>query len=479
MKADPKISRSTLRDKLPRLPAQTLRVVELALNPDADLAETAAVIAADADLAERILQIANSSLYPSSGVRRIDNLRKALLLIGLNATLTLALCLSLSAIFRPMYAASIGRQTIWRRSVVAATACRVIAHKLSWENGEMVMLGGLLQDLGQLVLVQEFPHAYTALLKRHLAHDELVARETENFGCNHVEVGMWMAEDWHLPDYLEAAIRESHEEYPKEPLGRAVALSGLIADIWVGLDPVAARQLATEAADRLLGLRGKQINELLAAVQQALPQATRVFDVGKFEVKDWDIGADVSLPAPLQPAASGATPAVEARAKLGLSDARVRQHTDSATGFFDQAFIATLLASEFNAAFHHAWDFSALLVRVENYPEISAHGQAAADAAMQSIAKVVGRTKRDEDMAGRLRNNSLLVLLPGTAFKFGLLVRDRLLRALAQAQAGDNNPGVPLPRVCIGLAGICGNGSYRTPREFLMAAEKDCLSLAD
>ncbi len=459
------------------MPAETLRVVELALNPDADLTETAAVIARDADLTARILQIANSPLYPSSSVRRVDNLRKALLLIGLNATLTLALCLSLSAMFRPMYAASISRQTIWRRSVLAATACRVIAHRLRWRNGEMVMLGGLLQDLGQLVLVQEFPQAYSALLDHHLAHHELLAEETEILGCNHVEVGMWMAEAWHLPDYLAAAIRESHEEYPLEPLERAVALSGLIADIWVGADPVVARELAAEGADRLLGLRGEQFDELLAAVQQALPQTTRVFDVHHIEASDWSIGAGDSMPASAQAPAPDGAFAVEVRGKLELSDAEIRLHTDPVTGLLDQAFIAALLESEFGAAVLHAWDFSAILVRLENHSAISSrHGQAAADAAMQAIANVVVRTKRDEDMAGRLRKNLVLILLPGTAYKFGLLVRDKLLQALAQTAALGTDPVILVPRVSVGLAGVCGGGTHRTAQEFLLAAEKDGLT---
>ena len=71
---------------LPTLPGVALRIIGLANNPDSDLAEVAKVIAMDPVLVVKLLKVANSPLY---GLRRkSENLRQAITLLGLNATLT-------------------------------------------------------------------------------------------------------------------------------------------------------------------------------------------------------------------------------------------------------------------------------------------------------------------------------------------------------------------------------------------------------
>ncbi len=466
--------RMEIRRKLPRLPAHVLHVVQLALSPDADLAATAAAIATDADLAARILRIANSPLYPTR--REIDNLRKALMIIGFNATLTLALCFSLSAMFRPLRQISLDRQRIWHRSVLAATACKVLTSRLGWRNSEEVMLAALLQDLGQLVLAQEFPQDYSALLARQLPHHEIPEQETALIGCSHIEVGAWMAHDWGLPDYLGAAIRESHEDYPLEPLERAVALSGLIADTWVGLDHEAAHLLAIDGADRLFGLRGNRYSELLAAVQAALPEMAALFDVKLIEKEAQAQHKTQAAAAPGSVEASPVDTAIAeaARTKSRIAKAVAPENRDAVTGIFHRDYVAGVLATEFAVARRHAWDFSIVLVRLENYgPIMAAGGQTAADAVLRRVAEVLVNTLRDEDVTGRVREDAFLILLPGTGRKFALLVRDRLISACKGAILADDDPATLLPKLSLGIADLDPAAPCHSAQELIQAAERD------
>src|SRR5690606_15443944 len=59
-------------------PAVALRIIELAQDPNADLAATARVIALDPALSARMLRVANSPLY--AGRRKVENLPQALTL---------------------------------------------------------------------------------------------------------------------------------------------------------------------------------------------------------------------------------------------------------------------------------------------------------------------------------------------------------------------------------------------------------------
>jgi HD-like signal output (HDOD) protein len=67
----------------PSPPAIAQQIIDLASDPDIDVMKVAAVIAKDPVLAAKVLRVANSPLY--SKKRKSDNLRQALVVLGLNA----------------------------------------------------------------------------------------------------------------------------------------------------------------------------------------------------------------------------------------------------------------------------------------------------------------------------------------------------------------------------------------------------------
>ena len=101
---------------LPSPPGVALRIIELAQDPDVVMATAADTIGLDAALSARMLRIANSPLYASR--RRVENLSQALTVLGLNATLTLALGFSLAQCGEGSH--PVARERVWRRSVERA-----------------------------------------------------------------------------------------------------------------------------------------------------------------------------------------------------------------------------------------------------------------------------------------------------------------------------------------------------------------------
>ena len=83
---------------LPSPAGVAVRIIELAQDPETDIATAADVISMDMALSARMMRIANSPLYASR--RRIENLGQALTMLGLHATLQLALGFSLSNVPR-------------------------------------------------------------------------------------------------------------------------------------------------------------------------------------------------------------------------------------------------------------------------------------------------------------------------------------------------------------------------------------------
>ena len=77
----------------PSPPGVATHIIELAQDPDIEMGKVAKALSMDSALSTKILRIANSPLYAQR--RKSENLRQALVVLGLNATLTLALSFSL------------------------------------------------------------------------------------------------------------------------------------------------------------------------------------------------------------------------------------------------------------------------------------------------------------------------------------------------------------------------------------------------
>src|SRR5690606_28189702 len=82
----------------PTPPPVAMQVVQLAQNPEIDLGLVAQVVSADPAIAAKVMRIANSAMYARR--RQSANLRQALVVLGLNATLTLALSFTLVSTLR-------------------------------------------------------------------------------------------------------------------------------------------------------------------------------------------------------------------------------------------------------------------------------------------------------------------------------------------------------------------------------------------
>ena len=78
---------------LPSPPGVAVRIIDLANDPDADIDKIAEILSVDPAITIKILRIANSPIYAQQ--REMETLRQAVVVIGLNATICLALSFSL------------------------------------------------------------------------------------------------------------------------------------------------------------------------------------------------------------------------------------------------------------------------------------------------------------------------------------------------------------------------------------------------
>src|SRR5262245_32451241 len=125
-------------------------IIALARDPDIEMAKVAQAVGRDPAMTAKILRIANSAFYAQR--RPSQNLRQALVIIGLNAALTLALSFSLVSSMRTLRPAGIDYTRFWRRALLAATAGRAFGEALKVPQPEDILLAGLLQDMAVLAV---------------------------------------------------------------------------------------------------------------------------------------------------------------------------------------------------------------------------------------------------------------------------------------------------------------------------------------
>ncbi len=196
---------------LPAMPAVVLRVLEMAQDPETTVDDLQRVIAVDPGLTTRILRVANSAYYCRA--REIYSLDHAILTLGFRTVLSLALASSTKAVFEQCGEISNRvRRTLWDHSISTAFVASDLGRLAPIEvDTELCFIGGLLHDIGKLVIVRHFPTQF-ARIQAEAGEESASALQAEGeiLGFQHDALGAHLASEWELPDSLVRVIRHHH-----------------------------------------------------------------------------------------------------------------------------------------------------------------------------------------------------------------------------------------------------------------------------
>jgi len=145
--------------QLPTLPEVALQVREAVENENTDAATIAGMVANDAALSARLLQVANSPLY--RGRVEIDSIQQAITRLGIKMVRTLVISLAMKQIFQAT-SDTLDQQfrTIWDTSLQVAAISRVLAGGVPDLEKEQAMLGGLIHSIGALPILTKMDEQY-------------------------------------------------------------------------------------------------------------------------------------------------------------------------------------------------------------------------------------------------------------------------------------------------------------------------------
>ena len=283
---------------LPSPPGVALEILALCREEIPDIKRIATVIGQDPALSSHVLRVVNSPFYALRN--EVNTISHAMMLLGANSVRTLALSFSLIQGLRRDENAAMELPNYWQRCLVSAVTCRALGGWLQMPNEEGLFLVGLLQDVGMLALRESYGAHYSNLVTMaEGSHEQLLELERAKFGCDHGEVSGWLAQEWNLPEIYQSCLRFSHElENPEAPPDllcfiKLVALSGMVADIWVGQDGSQAAERAKAAAGELAGMEEQDFLTVLSRIAETQGEVARVFRVNLGEP-----GINLELPTP-------------------------------------------------------------------------------------------------------------------------------------------------------------------------------------
>lgn len=248
-------------NQLPSLPASIADLLASFAEEDVDVDRISQLIVRDQGLTARVLRVANSSFYGLQN--RVGTIPEAVVILGFRAVRSMALAVGMSNIFRVEHCPGFESRAYLRHCAAVGLAARGLA-AVSGHHPELAFTGGILHDIGQLVLAANFPAEYGEALAYRQQHDcFMVQAERAILGMDHGEVGGVLAQAWHFPPALHAAVAEHHGPasaladliHVADALAHALGLACLADEMVMPVEPAAWQRLGLDAT-KLAGIPG-------------------------------------------------------------------------------------------------------------------------------------------------------------------------------------------------------------------------------
>lgn len=216
------------------LPAVAMRVLDLTSQPKVDVRALKECIENDPALTMKILRVVNSSLFGLT--REVTDLNQALALLGTKPLKMLVLGFSLPRNLFTALEADVLSQ-YWRHTLTKAVVARELAQRLWHVSGEEAFIAALLQEIGQLVLIQDLGEPYVKFASRvYASGQDLLTFELETLGFDHAVLSARLLDHWGLPESIVHAVGMPHDcarilalPPPEQMLPQILHLSELLA----------------------------------------------------------------------------------------------------------------------------------------------------------------------------------------------------------------------------------------------------------
>ncbi len=268
-------------ENIPTLPVVAIKVNKMLEDYRTSIHKLSATIEKDQAIVSKILKLVNSPFY---GFRsQIDSIPRAVVVLGFDTIRNAVVTVSVIDTFMNLEATEGFSMTdYWKHSITTAVICKYLAMLTKLESPDRCFVGGLLHDIGKVILSQYFPGMFMDIImekqSRNISFNEA---EKAILPVDHAQIGGYMAAKWHLPENLRQAI-ENHHIPTRSSEGRNLgmiinvgnAIANAVAEPKGRILPI--KEVHPEA-NRLMNLQIKTASEWYAELSEEVETACRFF----------------------------------------------------------------------------------------------------------------------------------------------------------------------------------------------------------
>jgi diguanylate cyclase (GGDEF)-like protein len=431
--------------RLPSPPTYALQVIDLVNDPEVDIAQAVKVFSLDPAIVGKILRMANSPLYANQ--RSVDTLQMAILLLGLNATISLALSFSLvTGLRQDDQEAKLDHSLYWKRAGLAAAASRVLGRFCELRSLEELFIAALLQDIGMLALDRLYPDLYADSALNQLHHPQVVEHERQQLGCSHATVGGWLLSQWCLPERLHSAITSSEDplevtgDHEQRKFRGCVAGAAALANLLLNGGKDHTLKDTAEKLEKWLGISNDDLPDLLAQMQPVLTEVDTLFDmniskhVHPEELIDMalegQLQANIQLCQEVEQLKDGTMSLESQYEQLEQSSQR-----DGLTQLYNRSFLDECLSKMFDQSLRDESALTLGFLDLDHFKHVNdTYGHPVGDLIIKAAAEILMAQVRRSDVVGRYGGEEFLIVLPDTPSDGAKDVFQRILGAFRETR---------------------------------------------
>ena len=210
---------------LPALPQTVVQLLDACNDKEVEIADIGKIVALDATISGRILQLANSAFL---GARTpFAEIGQAVIFLGIDTVRNLALAVSVHELFGDERK-SIELPQFWYHSLHTAIIAKQLAEQSNFPEPAQAYLCGLLHDLGKLILATHAPDHDIFSAARPTSADLLLS-ERRLFGIDHAMLSGDLLRLWRLPENMAQAVTSHHEMADEDGLASLLHQANLIS----------------------------------------------------------------------------------------------------------------------------------------------------------------------------------------------------------------------------------------------------------
>jgi putative nucleotidyltransferase with HDIG domain len=244
--------------KLPPFSPILNKLLASLAGEDVSFSKLGELIEKDTVVAGNIIHLVNSALYARRAT--ITSVRHALALLGMDKVRNTLLGMSISRMWTQVKTPAAWSMVRFNRhsAAVAILSDQIASRIPGAEYPEGAFVGGLLHDLGRLLIALGLPDEFARLMKlQEQSSRSWTECELELLGFTHAELSAEALEKWKFPQEVQVAVRDHHRPPAFQP-GGVIPLSAILnaADRYVNAtgESIIVSKLLSDDAGAIAGL---------------------------------------------------------------------------------------------------------------------------------------------------------------------------------------------------------------------------------